>query len=98
MTDWGIPDWRDTSAYGPTREWSVSRWHWEFIRRREDCRQDFITHAEDTYRWKKEFADQVARAQRGDTTNLHPSLALHIYSVAHRYNEIGTLFQERQPS
>jgi len=42
--EWGIPDWRDPGSYGDTRRWSEWEWRWEFMRRREDCRADFVTH------------------------------------------------------
>lgn len=42
MTDWGIPDWRDAAAYGDTSAWSHERWRWEFLRRREDLRRDYL--------------------------------------------------------
>ncbi len=48
--EWGLPDWRDPLAYGDTLAWSTSRWRWEFLRRRQDYRNDFDRHAEDTYR------------------------------------------------
>lgn len=42
MTDWGIPDWRDAAAYADTSAWSHERWRWEFLRRREDLRRDYL--------------------------------------------------------
>ena len=39
--EWGIPDWRDASAYGDTERWTIDRWRWEFYRRRDDLRQYF---------------------------------------------------------
>jgi hypothetical protein len=55
MTDWGIPNWLDQHAYGDTKRWSEYRWRWEFIRRREDCRQDFLTHKDGTVRFYEEL-------------------------------------------
>jgi len=58
VTDWGIPDWRDPTAYGDTKRWSEFRWRWEFTRRREDCRADFLAHKEDiAHKWR--FLDEV---------------------------------------
>jgi hypothetical protein len=39
-SNWGIPDWLDSSSYGDTKQWSAHRWRWEFMRRHEDCRAD----------------------------------------------------------
>jgi hypothetical protein len=41
MNDWGIPDWRNLTAYGETVDWEVYRWRWEFYRRRGDLREDY---------------------------------------------------------
>jgi hypothetical protein len=48
VNDWGIPDWRDPSAYGETTSWSKSRWRWEFTRRRKDYRDDFEKNVKPT--------------------------------------------------
>lgn len=45
MNEWGIPDWRDATAYGDVKNWSVNRWRWEFYRRREDVRRYFDEYA-----------------------------------------------------
>lgn len=50
MNEWGIPNWRDTLAYGETNRWSFNRWRWEFFRRRADLREYFDARAEETYR------------------------------------------------
>ena len=42
MNEWGIPDWRDPNAYGDTTQWNKLNWRWEFIRRRDDYREDFL--------------------------------------------------------
>jgi hypothetical protein len=54
MIDWGIPNWLDQCAYGNTKRWSENRWRWEFIRRREDCREDFLAHKDGTVRFYEE--------------------------------------------
>jgi hypothetical protein len=54
VSNWGIPDWRDPSAYGDTGRWSEFRWRWEFIRRRDDCRKDFLAHKDETVRFFEE--------------------------------------------
>jgi hypothetical protein len=48
MIDWGIPNWLDKRAYGDTKRWSENRWRWEFIRRRQDCREDFLAYKDRT--------------------------------------------------
>lgn len=54
MSDWGIPYWLNASAYGDTKRWSGYRWRWEFTRRREDCRADFLAHKDETVRFYEE--------------------------------------------
>jgi hypothetical protein len=41
MNEWGIPDWRKPAAYGDVSGWRINRWRWEFLRRRDDLRQEF---------------------------------------------------------
>jgi hypothetical protein len=40
--NWGVPDWRDTAAYEVDR--SPRQWRWEFLRRRQDYREDWLRH------------------------------------------------------
>ena len=67
MTDWGIPNWLDQHAYGDTKRWSEYRWRWEFIRRRQDCREDFLAHKDGTVRFYEEvYANRKGRILRPD--------------------------------
>jgi hypothetical protein len=59
MTDWGVPNWLDQHAYGNTKRWSETRWRWEFIRRRQDSRQDFLAHKDGTVRFYKEVYAKI---------------------------------------
>lgn len=43
INEWGVPDWRDKSAYGDTSKWCLGRWRWEFYRRLADVRDIFDT-------------------------------------------------------
>lgn len=51
---WGVPDWRDPvylSDYGEypadcEHKWTKLKWKWEFIRRRDDYRNDFFAAME----------------------------------------------------
>ena len=61
---WGIPDWRDASAYGHVEKWTVDRWRWEFFRRRDDLREFFD-------RWK----DATYQANLGVNQGLRPDSA-----------------------
>ena len=45
--EWGIPDWRDASGYAHCESWDLDRWRWEFLRRREDYRADYIAAYQD---------------------------------------------------
>jgi hypothetical protein len=37
--EWGVPDWRDASAYPQPDDLSAKRWRWEFVRRMPDYRE-----------------------------------------------------------
>jgi len=50
MNEWGIPDWRDASNYGNVTRWSMNRWRWEFLRRRDDLREFFDRWAEISFK------------------------------------------------
>lgn len=39
--EWGTPDWLDAAAYSNFADWDFDRWHWEFLRRRDDYRRDY---------------------------------------------------------
>src|SRR5947199_8864013 len=54
MIDWGSPNRLHQCAYGNTKRWSEDRWRWKFIRRREDCREDFLAHKDGTVRFYEE--------------------------------------------
>jgi hypothetical protein len=97
MTDWGIPDWRDPSAYGSTSNWSEPRWHWEFVRRRGDCRHDFTEHAEEHYLQELEFSQHIQNAQNGSLVDESP-VGLSMHAVAHRLNAIGQSYIVKHPS
>ena len=58
MSDWGLPNWRYASAYGETKTWTLSRWQWEFLRRRQDVRDYFLMYGRQAYE------EQVAGAAR----------------------------------
>src|SRR4051794_6937886 len=47
---WGVPDWRDTAAYSRAENTRLGRWRWEFLRRRQDYREDWRLHFERAYR------------------------------------------------
>jgi hypothetical protein len=71
VNEWGIPDWNDERAYGETKHWSEFRWRWEFTRRRQDCRDDFLAHKDETVRFFDEVrALEVARSPEAKRSRL----------------------------
>lgn len=44
MSDWGVPDWRNSAAYGLTKDTALARWLWEFTRRRDDYRAETLAY------------------------------------------------------
>jgi hypothetical protein len=61
---WGIPDWRDGSAYPTPEKMSDRAWRWEFLRRRDDYRRD----------WEKKNAVD-AKSKYGTTMMVDPAAA-----------------------
>lgn len=56
---WGIPNWRDPSAYPDPETTSIAQWKWEFLRRRLDYRLDWMTHFLSSWEeYKKKHPDE----------------------------------------
>ncbi len=55
LNEWGIPDWRDAANYGETRNWSLSRWRWEFFRRNDELRAYFVTAFNELMEIREEY-------------------------------------------
>ena len=58
IMDWGVPDWRDAEAYpdptsDPPRTLPLVLWQWEFLRRSDEYRQDWLKYAPETYQKRK---------------------------------------------
>src|SRR4051794_14862574 len=56
VSEWGVPDWRDASAYPDPATFSESRWRWEFTRRRKDYREAWDTWAPITHARQATYA------------------------------------------
>jgi hypothetical protein len=46
--DWGIPNWRNVEAYSSNL--TFDQWRWQFLRRREDYREDWLRYSEESYK------------------------------------------------
>ncbi len=57
ISEWGIPDWREASAY-PDEKMDLWSWRWEFLRRGDEYRKDWLQYAPETY--EKNKADYEA--------------------------------------
>jgi hypothetical protein len=57
LNEWGIPNWHEPVNYGDVKLWNLNRWRWEFYRRRNDLREYFDRHAEETADWKERLFD-----------------------------------------
>lgn len=90
--DWGIPDWLDPGSYGDTKQWSEFRWRWEFTRRRDDCREDFLAYKDEAERFHQQVpADEILRwlgVERGDR-RLRPDEPGFTAPVPHCYEKYG---------
>lgn len=89
--EWGIPDWRDESAYPGPDDLSMDEWRWQFLRRREDYRQDWLKHADSTYRYylarSRDSNDQIYYGKEICTPN-HPQFMAE-YRGPRKYGLIG---------
>jgi hypothetical protein len=47
---WGVPVWRDGGAYPECDTTPLSGWRWQFLRRRQDYREDWLLHFDRAYR------------------------------------------------
>ena len=45
--NWGVPDWHDEEAYPNPDDLTLTEWRWEFLRRTNDYREDFLLHVEE---------------------------------------------------
>lgn len=92
--EWGIPDWRDASAYGEVNRWTFNRWRWEFYRRREELRDAFVKVAENdkAFFGEKDFryTDRPAKGTLGHFLYVDRSRAVQEY--------LGYLFRLPDPS
>lgn len=61
MNEWGVPDWRDASAYPDVTDWKRPRWVWEVVRRRADYRREAMSLLR---RAETGFADDPHEAMR----------------------------------
>jgi hypothetical protein len=91
MVDWGIPNWLDAISYGDIKKWSEYRWRWEFVRRREDCRNDFLAHKDETFRTLE--TDRTAELKRAPNSKrgrlLQPGEAGFTATVPGCYEKYG---------
>lgn len=49
QVNWNVPDYRDSSAYPKPNDLSDTYWQWEFLRRRQDYRHEWMKHYQATY-------------------------------------------------
>ncbi len=45
--NWGVPDYREKDDYPKPDDLTLTEWRWEFLRRRNDYREDFLLHREE---------------------------------------------------
>lgn len=59
--NWGVPDWRDASAYPGPGDISLADWHWQFTRRRADYREFWVKHARAQYDQLRAFREYCSQ-------------------------------------
>ena len=71
MTDWGVPDWRDSSAYPRPDDLDLTGWRWQFVRRRHDYRKYWDRNSPAAWERHRQFVE-LKRAQGHYKFPLHP--------------------------
>lgn len=64
QSEWGIPDWRDTAAYGASTKWNFGRWRWEFYRRRNDVREYFDNNVAERFNRPNPFQQPLPKPDK----------------------------------
>lgn len=54
MNDWGVPDWQQAEGY-ENQGWNINQWRWQFLRRRQDLRDEFDARAPAVYAEKQDL-------------------------------------------
>ncbi len=65
---WGVPDWRDEGAY-PDSETTMYEWRWQFLRRRPDYREFWLSRAKADFESSCQLAE---RLQKNDPDYPYP--------------------------
>lgn len=89
---WNVPAWQDASAYPKPDDLSLPYWRWEFIRRRQDYREDFDTHAAPTYEYERA---QAKKENRSAVPPDHPAFrASLLYLAVQRRDQPDPAFHQ----
>ena len=64
--NWGVPDWRDETAYPSLDDLDETHWRWEFLRRRDDVRSDWEAYANDTLEENLSKSKKAGEALSGE--------------------------------
>lgn len=88
-TQWNVPDWKDAGAYPRPEDLSLTYWRWEFLRRRQDYKEDFEAHALPTYNF--EIAEAKATPPQGKQIRIvspdHPEFRARLIYLAKQDSE-----------
>ena len=71
MTDWGVPDWRNSEAYPRPEELDLTGWRWQFVRRRHDYREYWDSNSPAAWERHRQFVE-LQRARGHDKFPLDP--------------------------
>jgi hypothetical protein len=89
-TEWGVPDWRDETAYPRPDQISDKLWRWEFIRRMQDYRKAWDIASKAEYeilcRMAEKRQGDKARIRRPD--DLYFSVSLEAFSSPEKYHDL----------
>ena len=94
---WELPDWRDVTAYPRTQDLSVNEWRWEFLRRRQDYRDDFFRPSDKPYiapdfPGELESPDRCFERQYHLTNAMDPRISVAEHKASSNKADKGVLF------
>jgi hypothetical protein len=87
---WGVPDWKDASAYPQPEELSDKLWRWEFVRRMHDYRLAWDRAAPIQYELSCRQAEKSGRDQRliRKPDDVHFTVSSIVYSFPEKFSDL----------
>lgn len=90
QTDWGVPNYQEESEYPKSNDLDDTHWRWEFLRRRQDFRKEWLKHAENSYKWN--LNNNKSNSNEAPIPDpMHPKFRAHLFYF---HDQIGSLLDK----